>query len=135
MSRGLEMCIRDSEVWEPLLGEIEQREGIQLHRISGIIHRPQPATSLEHLRGRIERLGPFELAALEQLVSLSASLCMGLAALEPDADGERLWDAANLEEDWQADLWGRDEEAEVRRERRRGHFLDALRFLRAAQSG
>ena len=123
---------RQHEVWEPLLAEVEQREGIRLHRISGIVHRAQPAPSLAQMRRRLEALDPFALAALEQLVSLSASLCVGLAALEPDAQGERLWDAANLEEDWQADLWGRDEEAADRRERRRRHFLDALRFLRAA---
>lgn len=126
---------RQHEVWEPLLAAVEQREGIALHRISGVVHRAQPAQAIAKLRRRIVALDPFRLAALEQIVSLSASFAIGMAALEPDAAGDDLWVAANLEEDWQADLWGRDEDADARRERRRGHFLKALRFLRAIAEG
>ena len=119
---------RQQEVWEPLLTALEAREGISLHRVSGVLHRPQPEVSMDRLRARLEALNAFELAALEQLTSLAASLCIGLAALESDADGEALWAAASLEEEWQADLWGREEEAEERRARRKADFLAAMEF-------
>ncbi len=106
----------------------EAREGIRLQRVSGVIHRAQDDAALAALRARLEALDYLTLAALTTLASLSASLVIGLAALEPDADGEALWDAANLEEDWQAELWGRDWEAEKRREKRKGDFLAAMRF-------
>ncbi|NQX94706.1 MAG: molecular chaperone, partial [Erythrobacter sp.] len=57
----------------------------------------------------------------------------GLSALEPEADAERLWDAASLEEEWQAEQWGRDEEAEERRERRTADFLRACEFAKLAR--
>lgn len=123
---------RQQEVWEPIVEGMEAREGVALHRISGILHRPQTEGTLAKLRSRLETLGAFTLTALEQTTSLAASLCIGLEALENGADGEALWDAANLEEDWQADLWGRDEEAEERRAKRKGDFLAAIRFARAA---
>ena len=122
---------RQQAVWEPLLAELEQREGIRLRRISGILHRAQPEASLARLRDRLRAFDPFRLAALEQLTTLAASLCIGLAALEPAADADRLWDASNLEEDWQADLWGRDEEAQARRDVRRRDFKAAHRFAMA----
>ena len=121
---------RQQEVWEPILSGMEAREGVKLHRISGILHRPQTAETRERLAARLEALDPFTLAALEQATGLAASLCIGLEALQKGADGEALWAAANLEEDWQADLWGRDEEAEERRERRKGDFLAAMEFAR-----
>ncbi|QZD94753.1 ATP12 family chaperone protein [Qipengyuania gelatinilytica] len=123
---------RQQEVWEPIVAGMEAREGVALHRISGILHRPQTEETLAKLRSRLEALDAFTLTALEQTTSLAASLCIGLEALEDGADGEALWDAANLEEDWQADLWGRDEEAEERRAKRKGDFLAAIRFARAA---
>jgi chaperone required for assembly of F1-ATPase len=43
-----------------------------------------------------------------------------------------LWNAASLEEDWQAEMWGRDAEAEARRERRGQAFLAAAGFAAAA---
>lgn len=122
---------RQQAVWEPLLAAFEAREGVRMQRVSGVIHRPQDTAALERLRQRLERLDPFALAALTTLASLSASLTLALAALEPDADGAALWDAASLEEDWQADLWGRDPEAEERRESRKADFLAAMAFARA----
>ncbi len=121
---------RQQEVWEPLLAETERREAVRFHRISGIVHRAQPAETLAALRQRLETFDHFRLAALEQMVALSASLCIGLAALEPGSDADVLWDAANLEEDWQAQLWGQDEEAEERRDRRRQDFAAAMDFAR-----
>lgn len=123
---------RQWEAWEPLLAAFEAREGVKLERVSGVLHKPQPAGTLAALRRRLEALGPFVLAPLEVMTSLAASLTIGLSALEPDADPVALWRAAELEEQWQAELWGSDAEAEERRERRTAAFLDAARFARAA---
>ena len=122
---------RQQAMWEPLVAELERREGVRLERVSGIVHRPLKAETLERLRARLETLDPFTLAALEILTGLAASLCIGLAALEPGADGDALWDAANLEEDWQIERWGADAEAAERRAARRDSFLAAQAFARA----
>ncbi len=125
---------RQREVWDPIVEGVEAREGITLERVSGIIHRAQPGATLERLGERLRSYDPFTLAALDTATSLAASLCVGLEAMQPDADGDALWDAANLEENWQADLWGRDEEAEERRAANKQAFLDALAFARAARA-
>ncbi len=125
---------RQQEVWEPLLAQLEERGNVQFQRVSGIVHKPQSAETLASLRSAIEPRTEFELAALESLAALSASLSIAILASEPDADAESLWRAASLEEEWQADLWGRDHEAEERRAKRRGDFLSAQQFLMLARS-
>ena len=95
---------------------------------------PQPAATLARMQAVLEAESHFTLAALNTLTSLAASLVIALAALAPDAEAEALWDAANLEEDWQADLWGKDAEAEARRERRLAAFAAAMRFARLARA-
>ncbi|UIP06575.1 molecular chaperone [Erythrobacter sp. SDW2] len=124
---------RQLEVWEPLVTAFEVREGVKVERASGILHRPQPAGTLAALKDRLETLDPLVIAALFSLTSLSASLIVGLAALEDDADPETLWNAANLEEDWQIELWGADEEAMALRQRRLGEFTRTMAFARAAR--
>lgn len=125
---------RQLERWEPLLAAAEARHGVTFERISGIIHRPQPPETLAKLGERLEGLDPFTLAALNTLASLAASLVIGLAALEPDADAGALWIAAELEEEWQAEQWGRDAEAEERRTRRAAAFANAVRFAALARN-
>ena len=125
---------RQQEVWEPLVTALEAREGMTLERVSGIVHRSQPEATLAALRSRLDALDDFSLAGLQTMTSLAASLCVGLSALEVDADAAALWDAANLEELWQVELWGRDDQAEARREKRRREFMAAFEFARLAQA-
>ncbi|WP_338447451.1 ATP12 family protein [Pelagerythrobacter marensis] len=124
---------RQHELWEPLVAALEAREGVRLERVSGVIHRPQPPATLATLRARLESADDFTLAGVQAMASLAASLCVALAALHDDADPQALWNAANVEEDWQAELWGRDEEAATRRERRRARFMTASEFTKLAQ--
>ena len=124
---------RQLEVWEPLVAAFEAREGVALERVSGIVHKPQNAETLDRLRAKLGAFDEFTLAALQAMTALSASLCIGLSALDDDVDAERLWDASSLEEDWQAEQWGRDAEAETVRARRRDDFLNAWNFARLAR--
>jgi len=119
---------RQRLMWEPLLTAAEARLGVQFLRVTGIIHKAQPVETLAALRDELEALDVFQLAALRNTTSLAASLVIGLAALQPCADLDALWDGANLEEDWQAELWGKDAEAMERREKRSAAFAAAARF-------
>lgn len=123
---------RQLEIWEPVLTRFEARCGVKLVRVSGILHRPQPAETLAVVRARLGVYDAFTIAGLETLASLAASLTVALEAAEPDSDAESLWAAAMLEEEWQADLWGREAEAEERRARRRAEFMMAREFVLAA---
>ena len=122
--------------WEPLVADFEARFAVRLVRVSGILHRPQDPAALALLTGRMAAANPFVLAGLETMTKLAASLVTGLLALEAAEEGQAraLWQAACLEEEWQAELWGRDEEAEERRARREADFLRAWRFARLARS-
>lgn len=119
---------RQLEVWEPLLVGAEHRWDVHFTRVAGIIHQAQPEATLARLNKVLEAHDSFTMAALQTLASLSASLVVGLAAIEPRADVEALWNAANLEEDWQADLWGKDADAEALRAARLADFAAAMRF-------
>ena len=125
--------IRQRDMWEPLILAAEARLGVRFTRLAGVIHRPQPSETLAALRAEMLRLDAFELAALHTLASLAASLIVGLAALDPAADALALFAASNLEEDWQAELWGKDEAAIVLRARRLAGFCEAARFVNLAR--
>lgn len=126
---------RQMDVWEPLLSAFEAAHGIALVRVSGVLHRPQPAPALAVLHQRLLTLDPFALAGVEAMTKLAASLVTALAALDAAHEDEprALWQAVCLEEEWQADLWGRDWEAEERRARREADFLRACAFAKMAQ--
>lgn len=123
---------RQLEQWEPMIAGAERRWDVRFERVCGIVHKPQPPETLAKLREVLEELGDFELSALNTLASLAASLIIGLAALAPVTQAEKLWAAANLEEDWQAEQWGWEWEAEEKRAQRLALFAAAKEFARLA---
>jgi chaperone required for assembly of F1-ATPase len=125
---------RQQDLWEPLVKQAEASHGVRFERVSGIVHRPQPAATLAALRALLEQQGDFTLAALATMVPLGASLIVALAALEEDADPAELFAAANCEEDWQAELWGADAEAAQARAAREAALVLAARFAQLARA-
>ncbi len=121
--------------WEPLLEHVEGRLDVRFQRISGIVHRPQAEETLAVLRRHLQAQDDFALAGITAMASLAASLCVALLAND-DAinDPMALWQDANLEEEWQADKWGRDEQAEAVRKRRADDFSAAQVFTALARS-
>ncbi|WP_226633790.1 ATP12 family protein [Novosphingobium profundi] len=125
---------RQLAVWEPILTATEARLGVRFARISGIIHRAHPEETLSRIAGELARHDAFTLAALKMMASLAASLIIALAALEEEADAAALWQAANLEEDWQVELWGEDAEAAENRAARLAAFELAMRVAKLAKA-
>lgn len=119
---------RQQALWEPLVTALEQRLGIRMERISGVMHRPQPAATIAALRAELESLDAFRLSAVNGLAPLAASLTVALAAIRPGADAAALFAASNAEEDWQAEEWGWEWTAEEKRSLRLAAFEAMVRF-------
>lgn len=131
---GDPVLARQLEVWEPLLAKAEAHYDVHFERISGVVHRPQPAATLARLSAALEAEDTLRLAALATLTSLAASLVIGLAALAPGSDAAALWQAAELEEHFAAERWGEDAEAAARRAKREAAFSAAHRFAKLVRA-
>ncbi len=123
---------RQLEMWEPIVTAFEAREGVSFKRASGIMHVRQESAALARIRDLLGAFDPFVLTGVEAMTNLAASLITGLTAIRADADPLALWRAASLEEEWQAEQWGLDEEAEARRIKRESDFLKARQLVRVS---
>jgi len=90
----------------------------------------QPAESLARLTDRIAQMTAFQLTGFHDLVAISGSLVLALAVADRRLSAPEAWHLSRLDEHWQAELWGRDEEAEVLEAARYEGFLHAERFYR-----
>ncbi len=124
---------RQAAAWDPLLDWAAERFGARLIPVEGVIHHAQPTASLAGLRAPLDAMSAFELTAMHDLVSLSGSLVMALAASETHLPPQELWRRSRIDEDWQIEQWGRDEEAANEAEMKGAAFLHAARFLDLAR--
>jgi chaperone required for assembly of F1-ATPase len=123
------LVARQAALWDPLLDWARRRFGVEFAIVCGIIHREQPAGTVETLAAAVAEHDPFRLAALSPLVTIGGSLVIALALAEGEIGLERAWAAANLDEIWQAEQWGEDPLAAAAIESRRREFGAAYRLL------
>jgi chaperone required for assembly of F1-ATPase len=105
---------RQQSLWEPLLGWARTRFGVDFEVTAGVMHRPQPAATVGQLARAVAARSPFQLAGLSPLVTIAGSLVIALALAEGAIGLEAGWQAAILDEAWQAEQWGADPLAAAR---------------------
>ena len=128
-----ELAARQAAAWDPPLDWARARYDVAFAVTAGVVPVAQQAATLERLERAVAARGAFALAALTTIVSLTGSLVLGLAVAERAFDTARVWQASELDEAWQAELWGVDEEAMDRRRLRREEFERAALFLALAE--
>ena len=120
---------RQAEAWNPLLAWADAALGAPLVSVAGVVHVAQPPDSLARLDAAVRSHGPWELTALYDLVSISGSLVLGLAVSHGRLDAATAWPLSRIDEDWQIEEWGADDEATALAGRRRLDFANAARLL------
>lgn len=120
---------RQGEAWQPLLDWCARTYDARLSVTEGVTHVAQPPQALAALHAAVEALDDFRIATLSQLTAACGSLVLGLAVLSRRIDAATAIAASQLDEAWQAERWGLDDEADARRESLGREIADAARFL------
>ena len=127
--RPAALAARQAEGWDPLLAWAATELDAPLIATAGVIHRAQSPASLAALGRAVRALTPFQLAAFHDLVALSGSLVLALAVTRGRLPAETAWDLSRIDESWQIEEWGEDEEAAELAAVKRADFLRADRFF------
>jgi chaperone required for assembly of F1-ATPase len=74
---------------------------------------------------------PWSIAALHVVTTLTGSALLAIALLRGVLDQNQVWTAAHVDEDWNIEKWGVDEEVAARRAARLVDFRAAAGLVRA----
>jgi len=106
--------------WDPVLAWARDTLGARFVLAEGVTFVKQPAAALEAAAQAIPS-DPWRLGAAHVITTLTGSALIALALARDALSLEVAWAAAHVDEDWNMDLWGRDELA---LERRAIHYKD-----------
>ena len=108
------LILREKAAWLPLLDWARGDLGLAFVQNHTIIHAPQPAETIAGLRDLVLGLTPWQQAGLMAAIPLFGSVVLALAVLRGHLTGDAAYAASRIGEDFQAETWGRDEEAAQR---------------------
>lgn len=105
--------------------------GVPLEPAEGIVHRPQDPAAVARVRALALDLDDFALTGLATAVPLLGSAVLGLALQRGALSGEAAFDLSRLDEAFQEERWGIDEENAARTAARRAEAVLLERWFRA----
>ncbi|HLX14981.1 MAG TPA: ATP12 family protein [Bradyrhizobium sp.] len=129
-----ELVAREAEHWDPILFWAAGTLGARFILAEGVVHVRQPDSALAAARAKLPS-DPWQIAALHVIATLTGSALLALALFHGVIDQDQAWAAAHVDEDWNAEKWGVDEEVASRRAARLVDFRAAARVLNALNEG
>jgi chaperone required for assembly of F1-ATPase len=122
--------------WDPLVSWAREALGATLWLTAGVLHVAQADEALKRVAAAVAAVpSPLKLAALSAATTISGSAIIALALAHGRLGPDEAWTASNVDEDYQARIWGHDEEAVFRQDNRRRDFGAAAFVLQDSPSG
>jgi chaperone required for assembly of F1-ATPase len=129
------LVARQAHAFDPVLRWAAESLGARFNVTAGIVHVPQPPEALAAIGAALDACDdPVRLAALSVMTTLTGSALLALAVAHGFLSPGAAWRAAHVDEDFQAERWGVDAEAMVRREARRREFEAAAIVVAVARA-
>ncbi len=125
----VELVRRQTATWDFWLKWAAETLGANFAVTTGIGHTEQAPGSLAQIRSAIAALDDYRLTALHTGITITGSAVLGLAYLAGALSADEAFAASQVDEEFQAERWGRDAEAEGVRARRLEELRAARRYL------
>lgn len=120
---------RQEAAWQPLLDWAATSLDAPLIATAGVMHIAQAPRALARLRALVHGFTPFQLAAVHDLIAISGSLVLALAVTRGRISVDQAWQLSRIDEAWQAEQWGVDEDAAALESMKRQALIEAGRFF------
>ncbi|WP_439925076.1 ATP12 family chaperone protein [Nitrobacter sp. JJSN] len=124
------LVAREAAHWDPVLFWAAETLGAHFILTEGIVHVRQPDQAIAAARAALPS-DPWAVGALHVVTTLTGSALLALALMRGRLDTDEVWAAAHVNEDWNSEQWGVDEETAVRRVARLADFRAAAAVLAA----
>ena len=111
-----DLAARQTATWQPLLDWLALALDAPLTVTHGLLAVAQPDASIAALRRHLDGQSVWRLAVIQAATAASGSLVLALALAEGRVDAAGVVAASQLDETYQAELWGDDAEAVARRQ-------------------
>jgi chaperone required for assembly of F1-ATPase len=126
---------RQSDQWDPIIDWAANTLGARFILVEGVMHQDQPREAIAAFAVTLRKYDtPIELAALHTMTTLTGSALLALALAEGERSLEEIWALAHLDENWTAEQWGEDEDAQIRTAKRFVAMRAAVNVLHAARA-
>ena len=128
------LVAREATHWDPVLFWAKDALGAHFMLAEGVMHVRQPDAAIAAARGALPG-DPWMIAALHVITGLTGSALLALALFHGVINPDQVWAAAHVDEDWNVEKWGVDDEVAARKAAKLVDFNAVAAALKELRQG
>lgn len=123
------LVTQQAKAWDPYVDWLKQEFDAVLVITNGVVFTDQASDAISRVGAMLRQEAPETLMALKTATSISGSAVLALALWKRAFDAKDIFEASRIDERFQEEKWGVDEEAKAREEGLKAEFFAVARFL------
>ena len=128
------LVLRQTTHWDPIIAWARADLKASFVTVSTMTHKRQSTHALRALEGHITVLDPFSFVAVHNLTTLTGSALLAMMAATGSMSADAAWLAANVDEDWQIETWGKTQKPWRAGQGRFSEFSASVKFVNLAHN-
>ncbi len=124
------LVARQKAAWDPVLAWAKQTLAADFKVQHGLMPIDQPVEATQAIAETLTDLDALCLSAVHILTTITGSAILAVAYLKGRLTADEVWAAATIDEMWQREQWGQDDEAQAHTAKRLAEFTAASLCLR-----
>jgi chaperone required for assembly of F1-ATPase len=124
------LVAREASHWDPILFWAAETLSAHFILAEGVVHVRQPEQAIAAARAALPS-DPWAIAALHVITTITGSALLALALFHDVVDQGQAWASAHVDEQWNTEQWGLDEEMAARKAAKLVDFNAAVAVLKA----
>ena len=129
VSEPADLVNRQQSRWQPVLDWLASHHGAHLVVADSLMPAAQSEQALAAIRAAVASYSDFELSPLHALTTTAGSVVIALAVLAGHLDGDAAFELSQLDESYQIERWGLDDDAKQRRDGIYNTIDNAAKFV------
>ena len=125
-----DLVLKQNKLWDPILVWAKDELSIDLKTTCGITYNAQDIGQIQIVAKEINAYDCFTLTGFYDLVTITGSILVAFSLYHKQISPSHAIDISFLDEDWQREKWGHDEESTLNRANKLSDLKIAYEFLK-----
>ena len=125
----IDLVAHQNKHWDPIISLIEKYINTKVSVFKGVMPSQQNSKVHHKVKNFVVELSDIQISVLHRITNLIGSVFLALCILKKDLSNKQAFEFSFLDELWQAENWGYEEDASVKRKKIRTELNRLILFI------
>ena len=125
----IDLVSHQNKQWDPIISLIEKYINTKVSIFKGVMPSQQNSKVHDKVKNLVVELSDIQISVLHRITNLIGSVFLALCILKKDLSNKQAFELSFLDELWQAENWGYEEDASTKRKKIRTELNRLILFI------